>query len=95
MTPLVVRIAISVVLLTAATELGLRYPRVGGFILSLPLVSIVAMVMSWSRDHDIAAVSRLARETLVFVVLGLPFFVPLAFAQQLGLGFWPAFSTTW
>ena len=33
---------------------------------------------------------RLARETLVLVPLGLPFFIPLAFASRLGLGFWPA-----
>ena len=29
--------------------------------------------------------------TLVLVPLGLPFFVPLAFAEKLGLGFWSAF----
>jgi hypothetical protein len=36
-------------------------------------------------------ISRLARETLILVPLGLPFFVPLAFAHRLGLGFWSAF----
>ena len=51
---------------------------------------MLAMLMAWFRDHDIVALSRFARETLVFVVCGLPFFVPLAFAQQLGLGFWAA-----
>jgi hypothetical protein len=37
------------------------------------------------------AVSRLARETLVLVPLGLPFFLPFAFAEQLKLGFWSCF----
>ena len=90
MTALLVRTFIAVVVIVAASEFGRRSPRLGGFILSLPLVSMVAMLMSWFRDHDIAAISRFARETLVFVVCGLPFFVPLAFAQQLGLGFWAA-----
>jgi len=31
-------------------------------------------------------------ETLVLVPLGLPFFLPLAFADRLGLNFWPAFG---
>lgn len=87
MTLFFVRIALSVAVLMAASELARRFPRLGGFILSLPLVSILAMVLSWSRDHDLVTVSRLAREAIFFVVLGLPFFVPLAFADRLGLGF--------
>lgn len=79
-------------MIVAATEFGRRSPRLGGFILSLPLVSMLAIVMLWSRDHDLATVSRFARETLMFVVCGLPLFVPLAFAQQLGLGFWGAMA---
>ncbi|MEI6257115.1 MAG: hypothetical protein WCQ77_10775 [Planctomycetota bacterium] len=90
MTLLLLRTIIAAVVIVAATEFGRRSPRLGGFILSLPLVSMLAMLMSWFRDHDIVAVSRFARETLVFVVCGLPFFVPLAFAQQFGLGFWAA-----
>jgi hypothetical protein len=52
---------------------------------------ILAFVMSWNQHHDLRAISRLARETLVLVPLGLPFFLPLAFAEPLGLGLWPAF----
>lgn len=90
MTSLLVRTLIAVAVIMAASEFGRRSPRLGGFTLSLPLVSMLAMLMSWFRDHDINAISRLARETLLFVVCGLPFFVPLAYAQQLGLGFWAA-----
>ena len=36
------------------------------------------------------AMSQLSRETLSLGPLGLPFFVPLAFAQRLGLDFWTA-----
>ena len=50
-----------------------------------------ALVMSWQEHRDLPAISRLARETLVLVPLGLPFFVPLAFAQRFGLDFRPAF----
>jgi inner membrane protein involved in colicin E2 resistance len=34
----------------------------------------------------------MARETLVLVPLGLVFFVPLALAERLHWGFWPAFA---
>lgn len=93
MTFLLVRAMIAAAVIVAATEFSRRSPRLGGFILSLPLVSMLAMLMSWFRDHDIATISSFARETLVFVVCGLPLFVPLAFAPQLGLGFWGAMAT--
>lgn len=58
--------------------------------MSLPLVSILAFGAAWYRDRDIQSLSTMARETLILVPLGLPFFVPLAFAERLGLGFWAA-----
>jgi hypothetical protein len=60
--------------------------------LTLPLVSILAFVMAWTKYQDLPAVSSLAKETIILVPLGLPFFVPLAFAEKLGLSFWPAFG---
>lgn len=74
-------------------ELSSRWPKAGALLLTLPLVSILAFIAAWVKDRDLAAVSALARETIVLVPLGLPFFVPLAFAGRLGLGFWPAFAT--
>jgi len=59
-------------------------------LLTLTLVSIMAFVMSWQRHHDLPAISRLAQETLILVPLGFPFFLLLAFAERLGLGFWSA-----
>lgn len=62
-------------------------PRLGGLLLSLPLVGILAFVMSWTRYHDLPTISRLVRETLILVPLGLQFFVPLAFADHLGVDY--------
>ena len=69
-----------------------RYPRWGAFLLTLPLVSILAFVAAWHQGRDVASIASLARETLVLVPLGLPFFVPLAFADKWGLRFPSAFG---
>jgi hypothetical protein len=87
-----VRVAIVAVTVVAVAELSRRYPRLGAFLLTLPIVSLLAFVASWVQHHDLPAISRLARETLVLVPLGLPFFIPLAFADRLHLDFWPAFA---
>ena len=77
-------------IIIAVTELGPKYPRIGGLLLTLPLVSVLAFVMAWTKQGDLPAISALAKETLILVPLGLPFFLPLAFADRLGLGFWTA-----
>jgi hypothetical protein len=84
------RVAIAAVTIVAVAELSKRYPRYGALLLSLPIVSILAFAMSWYQHHDMVAISKLARETLILVPLGLPFFVPFAFANELGIGFWLA-----
>lgn len=87
------RVALAAVIVVAVAELSKRYPRAGALLLSLPLVSILAFVAAWMQHHDLPAISRVSRETLVLVPLTLPFFVPLAFAERLGWGFWGAFAS--
>ena len=84
------RIAIPVVVILSVSEISRRSPRLGAILLTLPLVSILAFYAAWLRDQDLKPISRMAREMLVIVPLGLPFFVPLAFAERFGLGFWAA-----
>lgn len=77
-------------IVAGVTELAGRVPRLGALLLTLPIVSIVAFVAVWNKEQDMSTISRLARETLVLVPLGLPLFVPIAFSERLGLGFWSA-----
>ena len=87
---LLLRVVIPVVMILAVSEVSRKSPRLGALLLTLPLVSILAFGAAWSRDHDVKSLSQMARATLILVPLGLPFFVPLAFAERLGLGFWNA-----
>ena len=90
MTAFFIRVFVSAILIATVSEVSRRSPRLGAILLSLPIISILAFGASWFRDHDLKALSQMAKETLVLVPLGLPFFVPLAFVDRLGLGFWPA-----
>ena len=89
---LIARGVIAGIIVVAVSVVANRQPRLGAFLLTLPIVSIIAFITSWQQKHDLPAVSRLARETLVLVPLGLPFFIPLALAERLGLGYWAAFA---
>ena len=87
----IIKTAIAAAIIVTVSDVSHRLPRLGAILLTLPIVSLIAFAMSWQQHRDLPAISRLARETLVLVPLGLPFFVPLAFAERLGLDFWPAF----
>lgn len=84
------RVLLVAVIVVVVADLSKRYPRAGALLLSLPIVSILAFLVAWFQYRDLPAISKLARETLILVPLGLPFFLPLAFAQRLGLDFWSA-----
>ena len=88
----IVRGIIAGAIVVGVTEFSKRSPRAGAVLLTLPLVSILAFIMAWNKHRDLPAISTLAKETLILVPLGLPFFLPLAFAGKLGLDFWPAFA---
>ncbi len=87
-----VRTILAAVIIGVVSEISSRSPRMGALLLSLPLISILAFLMAWTRHHDLKALSQLARDTQILVPLGLPFFIPIAFAESLGLGFWSAFA---
>lgn len=86
------RTIVAAIIIGVVSEFSNRSPRMGAVLLTLPIVSIMAFLMTWFRDHDLKNLSQLSRETLILVPLGLPFFIPLAFAEQLGLRFWSALA---
>lgn len=89
----IVKVGIAAGTIVIVSEVAERRPRVGALLLTLPVISIIAFIMTWMEHHDLAALSRLSRETLALVPPGLTFFIPLGFADKIGLAFWPAFAS--
>ncbi len=44
------------------SELADRYPRLSVLLLTLPIVSIIAFIAVWTKDHNLDVTTRLARE---------------------------------
>jgi hypothetical protein len=86
---LIVKAALSGLLIAIISEVARRYPSFGGLIASLPLISLLAIIWLW-RDTggDVAQVAAHARATLWYVVPSLPFFLILPAMMQRGLNFW-------
>jgi hypothetical protein len=79
-------------IVVAVAEIGRSFPRLSALILTLPLVIPLVFLAMYFREANIAPISRLSREVLVLIPLGLPFFVPMALAQRFEISFWAAFA---
>jgi len=88
----ILKAVISAAVIVAVAEVSGRFPRMGALLLSLPLVSIFALIILWTKVGDMTTITQIARETLILVPLGLPFFIPFALSNRLDLSFWPAFA---
>lgn len=87
---LALKAALSGVIIAAASETSRRAPALGGLILSLPLVSLLAFVWLWYDAGDKARVAALSQSTFWYVLPTLPLFLVLPALLRHGLGFWPA-----
>lgn len=90
MTYLIMKAAISGILIAIASEVARRYAGIGALIASLPLISVLGMIWLWRDTHDPARLADHAGATLWYVVPSLPMFVVIPVLLRAGYGFWVA-----
>jgi hypothetical protein len=88
MTYLILKAAISGILIAAASEVARRYPGFGALIASLPLVSLLGMIWLWRDSRDPALLADHASATLLFVLPSLPMFGLILILLRAGVPFW-------
>jgi hypothetical protein len=89
---LVIKAAISGVIVALVSEIARRYPGWGGLVASLPLTSLLAMIWLWRDSGDSLKVAELASSTFWFILPSLPLFIVLPMLLRSGLGFWAAMA---
>ena len=85
---LVIKAALSGILIAIISEVAKRYPGVGGLIASLPLVSVLGMIWLWRDRPDAANMAAHAEATFWFVLPSLPMFLLIPAMLRNGFGFW-------
>ncbi len=61
---IILKALIAAAILVAVSEIANKFPRIGALLLTLPVVSILAFVFTWSRHGEMRTISQLAREAL-------------------------------
>jgi len=87
---LILKAAISGVIVAIVSEVAKRYPGFGGLIASLPLVSVLGMMWLWRDTHDPARLAAHATGTFWFVLPSLPMFLLIPELLKRGVEFWLA-----
>jgi len=85
---LVIKAAISGMIVAAVSEIARRYPGWGGLVASLPLTSLLAMIWLFRDTHDAERVAELSVGTFWFFLPSIPLFVVLPQLIRSGVGFW-------
>jgi hypothetical protein len=87
---LLVKALLSGLIVAAASEVARRWPGIGGMIVSLPLVSLLAFIWLWRDSGDVEKVAALAQSAFWFFLPSMPMFLVLPLMLRAGWGFWPS-----
>lgn len=88
----ILKVAIAAGVISFASWLSGKRPELAGFIIALPLSTMLALLFSYAEYRDPAATVRFAKSILVAVPVSLLFFVPFLLADRLPFGFWGIYA---
>ena len=86
-----IKVIFSAVILSFASWLSFKKPVLAGFIVSLPLVSLITILFSYAEYKDIDKTVSFAKSIFIGVPISLLFFLPFLFSKQLNLSFSQAY----
>tara|TARA_B100000242_G_C43009642_1_gene469381 strand:- start:882 stop:1220 length:339 start_codon:yes stop_codon:yes gene_type:complete len=87
----VLKILFSALIISFASWLSLKKPILSGFIIALPLVSMITIVFSYLEHRDTEKTFLFTKSILLAIPLSLLFFVPFLFSKNFNLGFWQTY----
>ena len=86
------QIIFSALLLTFSAWLSKKNPQAAGFLIALPLATMIVLPFSYWNHGESETSVRLAQEVLSAIPVSLTFFLPFALANRLNLDFWQAYG---
>ena len=81
---------VSAVVIGVAAWISRRYPATAGFIVALPVATMLVLPLAYLQHRDAGSVFDMARSILVALPITLLFFVPFLMRDR--LSFWGAYA---
>lgn len=89
---LVAKALLSGLLIATISEIGKRLPTVAALVASLPLVSVLGMILLWRARPDAENMAIHAEATFWYVLPSLPMFLAIPAMLRAGANFWLALA---
>ena len=86
---LVLNTIVSAVVIGFVAWFSRRYPIVGGFVVAMPLATMLVLPLSYLQHRDATSVFEMARSILVALPITLLFFMPFLLRER--TSFWGAY----
>jgi len=86
----VLKVVLSALIIYGASELGKRSTLMGSLLISLPLISILALTWLYVETKDVARISSMSLSVFWLVLPSLIFFVVLPVFLKHGMPFFAA-----
>ncbi|MDG2332744.1 MAG: hypothetical protein P8Q97_00830 [Myxococcota bacterium] len=89
---LALNVLISATVISFASWLSGRFPTAAGFLVALPLATLLILPLSY-REHGSAETTiLLAKSIFVAIPISLTFFIPFLLSSRFSLSFWQAYA---
>tara|TARA_Y200000002_G_C22370681_1_gene532977 strand:- start:131 stop:466 length:336 start_codon:yes stop_codon:yes gene_type:complete len=82
------KVLLAALVIAFASWLSGKKPELSGFIIALPIASIIAIAFSYLEHKNTENSVIFAKSILVGVPISYLFFVPFFFAKSLNMNFW-------
>ncbi len=92
MLALAAKALLSGIVIALIAEIGRKLPTVGALVASLPLVSVLGMILLWRERPDAENMAIHAEATFWYVLPSLPMFLLIPRLLRAGLPFWAALA---
>jgi hypothetical protein len=89
---LLIKAAISGLIVAIVSDVAKRYPGFGALIASLPLVSVLGMMWLWRDKPDVPNMAAHVGATFWFVLPSLPMFLVIPWMLRNGVSFWASLA---
>ncbi len=85
-------ILVSAAAISFAAWLSGRFPATAGFIVALPLATLLVLPLSQLQHANPENTILLARSIFLAIPVSLAFFIPFLISDRVGLSFWQAYG---
>jgi hypothetical protein len=87
-----IKVAVTVAVVVAVSEIAKRSSLWGAILASLPLTSLLAFVWLYYESGNVQGIAQLSQSIFWLVLASLPLFLALPFLLRSGWSFWPSLS---